>query len=62
MDDPIDLNSINAKIQEIKKEAEELKCLGANFPALSRNADRILASIKMLEINITDCVDLDSLD
>lgn len=59
MDDRIDLNSINAKIQEIKKAAEELKRLGANFPALSRNADRILASIKMLEINITDCVDLD---
>jgi hypothetical protein len=62
MDDPIDLNSINAKIQEIKKAAEELKHWGNNFPALSRNADRILASIKMLEINITDCVDLDSLD
>jgi hypothetical protein len=62
MDDRIDLNSINAKIQGIKKAVEELKRLGANFPALSRNADRILASIKMLEINITDCVDLDSLD
>ncbi len=58
MDDPIDLISINAKIQGIKKAAEELKHLGNNFPALSRNADRILASIKMLEINITDCVDL----
>jgi pyruvate formate-lyase activating enzyme-like uncharacterized protein len=62
MDDPIDLNTINAKIQGIKKAAEELKRVGINFPALSRNADRILASIKMLEINITDCVDLDSLD
>ncbi len=62
MDDRIDLNSINAKIQEIKKAAEELKRAGINFPALSRNADRILASIKMLEINITDCVDLDSID
>jgi hypothetical protein len=62
MDDPIDLNAINAKIQGIKKAAEELKHLGNKFPAVSRNADRILASIKMLEINITDCVDLDSLD
>ncbi len=62
MDDPIDLNTINSKIQEIKKAAEELKHLGNNFPTLSRNADRILTSIKMLEINITDCVDLDSLD
>ncbi len=62
MDDPIDLNAINAKIQGIKKAAEELKRVGINFPALSRNADRILASIKMLEINITDCIDLDSPD
>jgi hypothetical protein len=62
MDEPIDLYLINAKIQEIKKAAEALKHLGHNFPALSRNVDRILASIKMLEINISDCVDLDSLD
>ena len=62
MNDPMNLNAINAKIQEIKKAAEELKRLGDNFPALSRNANRILASIKMLEINITDCVDLDLMD
>jgi hypothetical protein len=62
MDTPIDINVINAKIQRIKRTAEELKHLGNNFPALRRNADRILASIKMLEINITDCVDLDVSD
>ena len=59
MDDSIDLNAIHTKIQEIKKAVEELKQLGNKIPAVSRNADRILASIKMLEINVTDCVDLD---
>jgi len=44
----------------MKSGAEELKRLGDNFPALARNSARILASIKMLEINITDLVELDS--
>ena len=58
MDEGIDLNAINARIQVIKKAAEELKQLGHNFPAVSRNAHRILASIKMLEINISDWTEL----
>ena len=58
MDDSIDLEAIDAKIKAIKTAAEELKHLGNNFPAVSRNAHRILASIKMLEINITDWAEL----
>ena len=55
-----DLKQIDKKIQVMKSGAEELKRLGDNFPALARNSVRILASIKMLEINITDLVELDS--
>jgi len=55
-----DLNQIDKKIQVMKSTAEELKRLGDNFPALARNSVRILASIKMLEINISDLVELDS--
>ena len=58
MDNSIDLEVIDAKIQVIKTAAEELKQLGHKFPAVSRNAHRILASIKMLEINVTDCAKL----
>jgi hypothetical protein len=36
--------------------------MGANFPALARNTVRILAGIKMLEINISDIVDLEDGD
>jgi hypothetical protein len=34
------------------------KEMGETFPALARNAVRILTSIKMLEINISDLIDL----
>jgi hypothetical protein len=54
----IDLNEINEKIQLMKKTAEELNHIGENFPAIARNTVRILASVKMLEINISDLVEL----
>ena len=60
MNPGIDLNKINAKIQLMKKTAEELNRIGENFPALARNTVRILASVKMLEINVSDLVELDS--
>ncbi len=56
----IDLKKIDAKIQLMKKTAEELNEIGENFPALARNTVRILASIKMLEINVSDLLDLKS--
>jgi hypothetical protein len=54
-----DLKKIHAKIQLIKKTAEELKRMGENFPAINRNTVRILASVKMLELNVSDVVELD---
>ena len=54
-----DLNEINANIQTMKQAAQTLQQLGADFPAINRNIVRIQASIKMLEINISDIVDLD---
>ena len=59
MAQPIDLNIINAKIQLLKKTAQELNRIGEDFPAVARNTARILASVKMLEINISDLVELD---
>lgn len=58
MEAQIDTEKINAKIGLMKQTAEELKEMGENFPALARNTIRILASIKMLEINISDIIDL----
>jgi len=49
-----DLKELDSKIQSLKKTAEELKQLGEDFPALYRNVSRVLASIKMLELNVSD--------
>jgi hypothetical protein len=57
MNSRIDVTEINAKIQLMKQTAEELKRIGEDFPALARNTVRILASIKMLEINVSDIVE-----
>jgi len=46
------------KIETLKRTATELKEISRGIQAIDRNTDRILASIKMLEINITDAVDI----
>jgi hypothetical protein len=53
----IDLEGIEVKIQLMKETAQELQEMGKNIPAMDRNLLRILASIKMLEINISDVLD-----
>ena len=57
-----DLNEIDAKIQLMRRTAEELARVGKNFPAIARNIVRISAGIKMLEINISDVLELEKAD
>lgn len=54
-----DLKKIDDKIRILKRTAAELNRMGKDFPALARNSTRILASIKMLELNVSDVVELD---
>ncbi len=56
----IDMEAINAKIVAIKKSTTELNQMADEFPAIARNTARILSSIKMLEINLSDLLDLES--
>ncbi len=49
-----ELKKIDTKIKVIKKAALELKESYSEIPAVERNAARILASLKMLEINFSD--------
>ena len=49
-----EMKKLDTRIKTIKKAAEELKTLSGGMQAVDRNAERILASVKMLEINITD--------
>jgi hypothetical protein len=55
-----DIKALSEKISAMKQNAVELQGMGAFFPALDRNIARILASVKMLEINISDVADLDT--
>jgi hypothetical protein len=58
--DSSELKEIDIQIQALKKSAEALSRLGEDFPAVARNSVRILASIKMLEINVSDLLELDA--
>ena len=49
---------MDEKIQTIKKAALELKELSDGIQAVDRNADRILTSAKMLEINVSDVLEI----
>jgi len=54
------MKKMDTRIKAIRKATQELKILSGGIPAVDRNADRILASVKMLEINISDILDLKS--
>ena len=54
----LDLKEIDKRIHLMKKNIEELKELFNGFPALEKNTSRILASISMLEIHLSDLLDL----
>jgi hypothetical protein len=56
----INLRQVHSKILLMQKTAEELSQMGREFPALARNTARILASLKMLAINVSDIVKLES--
>jgi hypothetical protein len=58
-DSQFNLEEIDRLIQSMKKAAEKAAEQAESFPALKKNVDRILASIKMLEINISDIITLD---
>ena len=62
MNSQIDIGHIHEKIQLMRRTAEELTQAGKNFPAVNRNIVRISASIKMLELNICDVVELENAD
>jgi len=53
-----DTKQMAEKIQAIKQAAAKLKRISGGIQAVDRNVDRILASVRMLEINISDAVDI----
>ncbi len=54
-----ELKKIDDRIKLLRNTAEELKDLAEDIPAITRNTARLLASVKMMELNISDCIDFD---
>ncbi len=53
-----ELEKLDNKIQELKQAAQAVSEMADRFPAIKRNAARVLTSIKMMEINVCDVVRL----
>lgn len=58
MTEEYDVKAMANIIRSLRRDTEKLREIGASIPAVVKNADRILADIKMLEININDVVEL----
>ena len=56
----IDLQEMIQKVLTLKDMAEEINGLSEDFPAVRRNIQRVMASIKMLEINTVDLIENES--
>lgn len=57
-----DVYKLNDNILKIKALLIELEAMAPDFPALSRNSKRALATIKMMELNISDMITMDLVD
>jgi len=53
----VDLKEMGKVIEEIKQKVLYLKGISGGMQCVERNCERILASIKMLEINISDVLE-----
>ena len=52
------IEEMDELIKRLRQLAEELKEKSGGIQAVDRNLDRILANVKMLELNISDVRDL----
>jgi hypothetical protein len=54
MNQIVDPALLAEEASRIRAAAEKLRVMGADFPAVNRNAARILASVRMIELNLGD--------
>lgn len=52
----IDMIEMIRKVLSLRDTAEDINGLSKDFPAVRRNIHRVMASIKMLEINTVDLI------
>lgn len=53
----VNLKEMSELIAEIREKVEHLMKISGGMQCVDRNCDRILASVKMLELNISDVVE-----
>ena len=53
-----DIKGMVEKIQALRRDAEDLREISGGIPTVDRNTERILANVKMLEINIQDAAEV----
>jgi len=51
-------DQLKEQIKQLKSAAEILGETGKEIPAIARNVVRIMASVKMLELNIVDALEI----
>lgn len=54
MSDQFDMKELSRTIGELRGTAERLLKAGGEIEAIKRNVTKILANVKMLELNISD--------
>lgn len=55
----VNIKEMDAVIKELKKNVKQLMAISGGMQGVDRSCDRILASINILELNISDLVDLE---
>jgi hypothetical protein len=58
MAEEYDIKDMATKIRALRQNAEALKEISGGIPAVAKNADRILANVRMLEIEINDVAEI----
>ncbi|MGA3174805.1 MAG: hypothetical protein ABSE25_10325 [Syntrophorhabdales bacterium] len=58
MSDNYKIEEMDKRIKLLRKTAEELMELGGDIEAVKKNLVRLLASTKMLELNVSDVRDI----
>ncbi len=53
-----DIQKVSELIRQLRDTAEEIKEKGQGIETINRNVDRLMACVRMLELNISDIKDI----
>ena len=53
-----DIKGMVAKVDSLRQNAEVLRQMSGGIPTVEKNIDRILANVRMLEINVNDVAEV----